>query len=83
MIHVKWYHILWNAQSFPVPFEEVLVMEQYEQLKLLVEQAAEDVAKAEGGNKAAGTRVRKSMQDIKKAAQDVRTKVLESRAATP
>ena len=58
-------------------------MEQYEQLKLLVEQAAEDVAKAEGGNKAAGTRVRKAMQDIKKAAQDVRIKVLEGRAATP
>jgi hypothetical protein len=58
-------------------------MEQYEQLKRLVEQAAEDVAKAEGGNKAAGTRVRKAMQDIKKAAQDVRTKVLEGRAQTP
>lgn len=58
-------------------------MEQYEQLKRLVEQAAEDVAKAEGGNKAAGTRVRKAMQDIKKAAQDVRQKVLEGRAQTP
>jgi len=58
-------------------------MEEYEQLKKLVEQAAEDVAKAEGGNKAAGTRVRKSMQDIKQAAQAVRIKVLEGRAATP
>lgn len=58
-------------------------MQEYEQLKTLVEQAAEDVAKAEGGNKAAGTRVRKSMQDIKAAAQLVRTKVLESRAQTP
>jgi hypothetical protein len=58
-------------------------MEEYEQLKRLVEQAAEDVAKAEGGNKAAGTRVRKSMQDIKQAAQTVRVKVLESRAQTP
>lgn len=58
-------------------------MEEYEQLKRLVEQAAEDVAKATGGNKAAGTRVRKSMQDIKQAAQAVRVKVLESRAQTP
>ena len=58
-------------------------MEEYEQLKRLVEQAAEDVAKASGGNKAAGTRVRKSMQDIKQAAQAVRVKVLESRAQTP
>ena len=58
-------------------------MQEYEDLKKLVEQAAEDVAKAEGGNKAAGTRVRKSMQDIKQAAQAVRLKVLQGRAATP
>jgi hypothetical protein len=32
-----------------------------------------------GGNKAAGTRVRKSMQDIKNSAQEVRKKVLEIR----
>lgn len=56
-------------------------MEEYELLKKLVEQCAEDVAKAEGGNKAAGTRVRKSMQDIKAAAQDVRKKILEARAS--
>ncbi|MBN1342305.1 MAG: histone H1 [Phycisphaerae bacterium] len=55
-------------------------MEEYEHLKKLVEQSAEDVAKAEGGNKAAGTRVRKSMQDIKAAAQDVRKKILEVRS---
>ena len=53
---------------------------EYERLKVLVESASEDVAKAEGGNKAAGTRVRKSMQDIKSAAQDVRKKVLEVRS---
>jgi hypothetical protein len=58
-------------------------MQEYEDLKKLVEQAAEDVAKAEGGNKAAGTRVRKAMQDIKQAAQTVRLKVLQGRAATP
>ena len=44
-------------------------MEEFETLKRLIEAAAEDVAKAQGGNKAAGTRVRKSMQDIKNAAQ--------------
>ena len=32
-----------------------------------------------GGNKAAGTRVRKAMQDIKSAAQEVRKKVLSLR----
>lgn len=55
-------------------------MEEYEKLKRLVEEAGEDVAKAYGGNKAAGTRVRKSMQDIKNAAQDVRKRILEIRS---
>jgi hypothetical protein len=55
-------------------------MEAYELLKKLVEDAAEDVDKAEGGNKAAGTRVRKQMQDIKNAAQDLRKTMLEVRA---
>ncbi len=56
-------------------------MEDYENLKRLVESAAEDVAKAEGGNKAAGTRVRKIMQDVKNSAQVVRKKILEVRSA--
>ena len=56
-------------------------MEEYENLKRLVESAAEDVAKAEGGNKAAGTRVRKIMQDVKNSAQVVRKKILEVRSA--
>ena len=55
-------------------------MEEYELLKELVETAADDVAKASGGNKAAGTRVRKSMQDVKEAAQTVRKKILEVRS---
>lgn len=64
------------------------MLKDYESLKLLVDSAADDIAKAAGGNKAAGTRVRKIMQDIKSAAQDLRKKVLENRsseekAATP
>jgi len=55
-------------------------MQEYEHLRQLVEAAADDVAKATGGNKAAGTRVRKSMQDIKNAAQEVRKKILETRS---
>ena len=58
-------------------------MQEYETLKKLVEEAAEDVSKAAGGNKAAGTRVCKKMQDIKSAAQDVRKKILEGREAEP
>ena len=58
-------------------------MQEFENLKRLVQEAEEDVNKAEGGNKAAGTRVRKKMQDIKSAAQDVRKKILEGREAEP
>lgn len=55
-------------------------MEEFEALKRLIAEAEDDVRKAEGGNKAAGTRVRKQMQDIKNAAQEVRVKVLELRS---
>jgi len=55
-------------------------MEEYERLREMVEGAADDVAKASGGNKAAGTRVRKTMQEIKEAAQSVRKRILEVRA---
>lgn len=51
-------------------------MEDYVKLKQLVDQINEDVFKAVGGNKAAGTRVRKAMQDIKNLAQDIRKKML-------
>ena len=54
-------------------------METYDRLVKLVESAADDVAKAEGGNKAAGTRVRKIMQEVKQTAQDLRKSVLETR----
>jgi hypothetical protein len=54
-------------------------MEAFDRLKAAVVAAEADVIKAEGGNKAAGTRVRKAMQDIKKVAQEVRIKVLETR----
>ena len=51
--------------------------ESYDLLKKKVEEAADDIAKASGGNKAASTRVRKAMQDIKAQAQEIRIKVLE------
>ena len=54
-------------------------MTEYDTLKRLVDEAAEDVAKATGGNKAAGTRVRKKLQEMKSAAQEVRKKILEGR----
>lgn len=59
------------------------MMPEFELLKKLVVEAEADVEKAIGGNKAAGTRVRKKMQDIKAAAQDVRKKILEGREGEP
>ncbi len=57
-------------------------MEAYDRLVKLVGDIAEEVSKAEGGNKAAGTRVRKAMQDVKAAAQEVRVGILDARAPT-
>ncbi len=56
-------------------------VETFEKLKKLIIEAEEDIKKAEGGNKAAGTRARQTMQDIKNAAQEVREKILELRNA--
>lgn len=59
------------------------MIQEYEKLKQLIDSAADDVHKAAGGNKAAGTRVRKIMQDVKNASQDLRKKVLEVRSSAP
>jgi hypothetical protein len=56
-------------------------MQQYEDLKVLISEIESDINKAEGGNKAAGTRVRKQMQKVKQAAQAVRNCILEIRSA--
>ena len=54
-------------------------MQEFETLKQLVAEVEPDIQKAGGGNKAAGTRVRKKMQEMKSAAQAVRQRVLEGR----
>jgi len=54
-------------------------MEAYDKLLKIVQEAAEDVKRAEGGNKAAGTRVRKAMQDVKNLAQEIRVGILDLR----
>jgi len=54
-------------------------MQEYETLKRLVAEAEDDVNKAVGGNKAAGTRVRKKMQEVRSTAQTLRQKILEGR----
>jgi hypothetical protein len=55
-------------------------LEGYEKLKKILADIEDDVKKAAGGNKAAGTRVRQAMQDIKETAQAVRQAILELRA---
>ena len=55
-------------------------MQEYEDLKVLVAEIESDISKAEGGNKAAGTRVRKQMQKLKQSAQVVRSRILEIRS---
>jgi hypothetical protein len=53
-------------------------MEKFNQLKELVNAAEADAAKFfENGNGAAGTRVRKTMQDLKNLAQEIRNEVTE------
>lgn len=58
-------------------------MQEFEKLKELIQLAEADVEKAATGNKVAGTRARKCMQDIKKGAQAVRDAILASRESTP
>ncbi len=53
-------------------------METFEQLKRLVAESEMDVLKGAGGNKAAKTRARKKMQEIKAAAQEVRVGLLDA-----
>ncbi len=54
--------------------------QKFSQLKALIALAEEDLAKfTDKGNKTAGTRLRKSLMDIKEIAGDMRKEVLESR----
>jgi hypothetical protein len=55
------------------------ILDEYTKLEQMVAEAKDDILKADGGNKAAGTRARKKMQDIKTTANEVRKKILESR----
>lgn len=54
-------------------------MEEYNKLKEIVEACYGDIEKFNKGNKSAGTRVRKAMQDVKKQAQEVRQAILRTR----
>ncbi len=57
-------------------YERSLKMSSYGKLVEVVEAVRGDVEKAEAGNKAATSRVRKAMQEIKTIAQDIRKEML-------
>ena len=55
-------------------------MEKFNQLKSLVESLNEDMTKFyEKDNNAAGTRARKSLQEIKKLSQEIRVEISEKK----
>tara|TARA_R110000751_G_scaffold94632_2_gene184705 strand:+ start:1935 stop:2111 length:177 start_codon:yes stop_codon:yes gene_type:complete len=55
-------------------------MEKYEEIKNLIALVDDDVERFyKKGNKAAGIRIRKSMQEIKNLAQEVRVHVQETK----
>lgn len=56
-------------------------MELYSRLVQMVREAEDDMRKASGGNKAAGTRARKAMQEIRETAQAIRVEILSKRGA--
>lgn len=57
-------------------------MDLYHKLKNLVAEMEQDFQKFyEKGNNAAGTRIRKSMQDLKKLAQEIRSEVQDKKKA--
>lgn len=49
----------------------------FETIKQTIAEAEADVQKFTAGNNAAGSRVRKAMQDLKNLAQDLRKEVLD------
>jgi hypothetical protein len=54
-------------------------METIEKIKALTEELAVDTSKFYKGNKSAGTRARKTSQDLKALLQTLRSEILEER----
>lgn len=71
-------NLLWTVQGVNYA-KGTREMTEFDKLKEIIESCNGDIAKFEGGNKAAGTRIRKAMQDIKNQAQEVRKAVLQKR----
>ena len=57
-------------------------MQEFDRIKQLIEALEPDVQKfSEKGNNLAGTRVRKGLQEIKKACQDMRIAIQDAKKA--
>jgi uncharacterized protein YoaH (UPF0181 family) len=59
------------------------VSANFEKLVKVVEETRADMEKAETGNRSAGVRVRKSMQEIKQLAQEIRKEMMGAKKAEP
>mgnify|MGYP003126330711 CR=1 FL=1 len=57
------------------------VTKLYNQMLITLERGIDDVEKFEDGNKSAGTRIRKNMQEVKNLAQKIRVEVQEMKNA--
>jgi len=57
------------------------VSKLYNQMLVNLEKGIDDLEKFNDGNKSAGTRVRKNMQDVKSLAQQIRLEVQEMKNA--
>ena len=56
-------------------------MSKYEEIKSIIAEMEGDLNKFNEGNASAGTRVRKALQALKKAAQDMRIEIQEKKKA--
>ncbi len=69
------------ARRLPEKKKGTDVSANFEKLVKIVEETRADMEKAEAGNKSAAVRVRKSMQDIKQVAQDIRKDMMNVKKA--
>ena len=56
------------------------VTKLYNKMCIILEKGINDVEKFEEGNKSAGTRIRKTMQEVKNLAQQIRVEVQEQKS---
>ena len=70
---------LFTIKGIKLNFKKKTIMETIEQIKALVEELSIDTTKFFKGNNSAGTRARKTAQDLKNLLQNLRTEILEER----